>query len=252
MSADIRMHFGPQGSLLASARACEAEVFLEWFGNTRAQLDEEYRDYEDRSVFLVLADADDEVHAAVRLIAPGGRAGLKTVVDMGRRPWAIDGARAAAAVGVDLGSTWEVATLAVRTGSDAAGLRMSLALYHGLVSIARANRMSSLVAILDERVRRLLNSIGILMRPFPGTAAAPYLGSSASTPVYAHCAPVLANQRRHFPDAHRLVTLGVGLDGISVPPLPAFRLVPTRVPLTLPLSLEHAPLLGSHLVGSAR
>jgi hypothetical protein len=231
MSPDIQMHFDPVGSLLASARDCEAEVFLKWFGNTAEQIDQEYDPYEDNSVFLVLADRD-EVVAAVRLLAPGGRSGLKTLADVGREPWGVDGARAAAAVGMDLRSTWEIATLGARRGTAANGQRLSLALYHGLITVARVNRMSSFVAILDERVRRLLDSVGILTRPLPGTTTAPYLGSQASTPVYVHCAPTLENQRKHFPDAYRLVTLGIGLDGVTVPAPEAFRLRPRRTMLT--------------------
>lgn len=231
MSADTWMHFDAHGALLDSARECEAEVFLRWFGNTRDQLDEEYGPYEDSSVFLVLADDSGEVLGAVRLLIPGGRAGLKTLADVGRGPWGVDGARACAAVGLDLGSTWEIATLGVRQGTAASGLRLSLALYHGLITVARANRVTSFVAILDERVRRLLGSVGILTRPLPGTAPAPYLGSVASTPIYAHLTPMLENQRRQFPDAYRLVTLGIGLDGVAVPTLGAFRLrTPDPVP----------------------
>lgn len=226
MASDTWMHFDAQGALLASARECEAEVFLRWFGNTRQQLDAEYGPYEDSSVFLVIADERDEVLGAVRLLIPGGRAGLKTFTDIGDDPWAVDGSRATAAVGIDLGSTWEIATLGVRSGTDANGLRLSLALYHGLITVARANRVSSFVAILDERVRRLLASVGIVMRALPGTNTAPYLGSSASTPVFAHFTPMVENQRRQFPDAYRLVTLGIGLDGVAVPNLDAFRLRP--------------------------
>lgn len=257
MATDIWMHFDARGDLLTSARDCEAEVFLQWFGNTREQLDEEYGPYEDSSIFLVLADRNDNVVGAVRLIAPGGRAGLKTLVDVGDEPWGVDGARAAAAVGIDLASTWEIATLGVRGSSEATGVQLSLALYHGLITVARVNRMSSFVAILDERVRRLLNSVGMLTRPLPGTAIAPYLGSAASTPVYAHCGPLLENQRRKFPDAHRLVTLGVGLDGVAVPALDRFRLRPHETPdgaLLAPLDgsapdLETVVLNGSALVG---
>ena len=61
MSPDIQMHFDPGGSLLASARDCEAEVFLKWFGNTAEQIDREYSPYEDSSAFLVLADGDEPV-----------------------------------------------------------------------------------------------------------------------------------------------------------------------------------------------
>ena len=254
MSSEYWMHFDAQGSLLQSARECEAEVFLKWFGNTREQLGEEYDAYEDSSVFLAVADRHDEVVAAVRMLAPGGRAGLKTLADVGREPWAVDGRRAAGVVGLDLASTWEIATLGVRRDSDASGIQLSLALYHGLITVSRVNRMSSFVAILDERVRRLLSSAGILTRPLPGTTTAPYLGSTSSTPVYAHCAPLLENQRRRFPDAYRLVTLGIGLSGVTVPPLEAFRLRPheralgsttrERVP-----ALRALPLVGSALVG---
>lgn len=226
MPTDIWMHFDAQGSLLRAARDCEAEVFNKWFGNTREQLEQEYGPYEDSSVFLVLADRHGQVVGEVRLIAPGGCAGLKTLVDIGREPWAVDAARVAAAIGMDLGSTWEIATLGVRDGTEATGKQLSLALYHGLITVARVNQMSSFVAILDERVRRLLGSVGILTRPLPGTATAAYLGSAASTPVYAHCTPLLDHQRRMFPDAYRLVTLGVGLDGVAVPALDSFRLRP--------------------------
>ena len=224
MGSDVRMHFDVSGALLESARECEAEVFLRWFGNTREQLADEYGPYEDSSVFLVLADERDEVLGAVRLLVPGGRAGLKTLADVGREPWGVDGGRVTAAAGIDLRSTWEVATLGVRGGRTGNRVQLSLALYHGLMTVAQVNRMSSFVAVLDERVRRLLGSVGILTRPLPGTATAPYLGSTASTPVYAHFTPMLDNQRREFPDAHRLVTLGTGLDGIAVPGREAFLL----------------------------
>jgi len=248
MASDTRMVFDAQGALLESARDCEAEVFLRWFGNTRDQLDEEYGPYEDSSVFLVLADDHDDVMGAVRLIVPGGHAGLKTLVDVGQQPWGVDGQRASNAVGIDLGSTWEIATLGVRHGTAANGLRLSLALYHGLITVARANRVTSFVAILDERVRRLLGSVGILTRPLPGTAPAPYLGSESSTPIFAHFAPLLENQRRQFPDAYRLVTLGIGLDGVAVPHLDAFRL---RSDAGVPAANLRAPLTAVRADGSA-
>lgn len=239
MMVDYVMQFDPQGDVLESARECEAEVFLRWYGNTREQLDEEYGDYEDSSVFLTIADQGGVVVAAARLLAPGGSAGLKTLADVGRPPWSIDGRRSAAAVGLDLRSTWEVATLGTRLDAGVAN-RLSFALYHGLIAVQRANTMTSFVAVLDERVRRLLSSVGLTTRALPGTTAAPYLGSSSSTPVYTHCAPVLAVQRTTFPDAHRLIALGVGLDGIAVPEPAAFRLR-TRQPATAGAPWEVGP-----------
>jgi N-acyl-L-homoserine lactone synthetase len=229
MTTGLAMHFQVADRLLESALSCEAEVFLRWFGNTAGQLADEYGPYEDATGFLVVADRDDHVVGAVRLLAPGGRAGLTTLVDVGEPPWTVDGARSAAAVGIDLTSTWEVATLGVRRTSDADQVQLALALYHGLMTIAQVNRMSSFVAVLDERVRRLLSSVGIITQPLPGTTTAPYLGSGSSTPVYCHFGPMLENQRLRFPDAYRLVTLGIGLDGVSVPSRESFRLDRSRL-----------------------
>ncbi len=231
VATGLTMHFGPRGMLLDSALECEAEVFERWFGNTREELAHEYGAYEDATVFLVVADRHDTVVGAVRLLVPGGRAGLKTLTDVGREPWGVDGARAAAAVGLDLSSTWEVATLGVRRTPEAGRAQLSLALYHGLMTIAQVNRMTSFVAVLDERVRRLLSAVGIITHPLPGVTTAPYLGSGSSTPVYCHFTPMLENQRLRFSEAYRLVTLGIGLDGISVPPRESFGL--DRVPRRL-------------------
>lgn len=222
MAQVLTMHFDVTGDLLESARDCEAEVFLRWYGNTRAQLADEYGPYEDCSAFLCLADEHGDVLAAARLLAPGGAAGLKTLVDVGREPWGVDGARAVRAAGADLATTWDVATLGVREQRrDTA--RLALALYHGVAKVSQANAMSAFVAVLDNRVRRLLDSVGIISRSLPGTRSAPYLGSPESTPVYVVPTSVFDQQRRDFPEAYRLVTLGHGLDGIAVPDLEAFR-----------------------------
>jgi N-acyl-L-homoserine lactone synthetase len=231
MTTGLAMHFQVADRLLESALDCEAEVFLRWFGNTEQQLADEYGPYEDSTVFLVVADRTDHVVGAVRLLVPGGRAGLKTLVDIGEPPWRVDGAASAAAVGIDLSSTWEVATLGVRRTSDADRVQLALALYHGLMTTAQVNRMSSFVAVLDERVRRLLSSVGIITQPLPGASTASYLGSGSSTPVYCHFGPMLENQRVRFPDAYRLVTLGIGLDGVSVPARESFRLDRSRLGL---------------------
>jgi hypothetical protein len=233
VGTDLRLVFDPPDGLLKSARECEAEVFLRWFGNTRDQLAEEYGPYEDASVFVAVADDQDEVRAAARLLVPGGAAGLKTLADVENPPWGANGDRVVRALHLDLSSTWEVATLGARARTAAEGERLSMALYHALMTIAQVNDMSAYVAILDHRVRRLLSSVGILTRPLPGTFPTSYLGSESSVPVYAHYAPMRDAQRRRFPDAYRLVTLGAGLDGISVPGMEQFQLRPRlRVDLT--------------------
>jgi hypothetical protein len=89
--------------------------------------------------------------------------------------------------------------------------------------VGRANGISGLVAILDERVRRLLDSTGLVMHTLPGTRTAHYLGSDASTPIFAQATSLLDNQRRNAPEAFALLTGGQGLGGVAVPPLEEFR-----------------------------
>jgi len=224
MSVDAWMTFDPQGELLEAARDCEAEVFRTWYGNTRSQLEDEYGPYEDVTRFIALSDDRGDVVAAMRLLAPGGAAGLKTLADLQRDPWNVDGARSAAAAGLDLRSTWDVATIGTRRPAASSGVRYSLALYRGLLLATRANQISSLVAILDERVRRLLDSTGLVMRTLPGARTASYLGSESSTPIYGHTGVLVDNQRKNAPEAHALVTVGQGMDGIHFPPVESFRL----------------------------
>lgn len=237
----LRMAFDVDGALREAALVCEAAVFHAAYGNTRAELEAEYGAYDADSVFLVVAAGDDVV-GAVRLLPPGGAAGLKTLVELEREPWHVDGARSAAAAGLDPATTWEVATLGVRRDAGVPTSLVAAALYHGLITVCRANGMSAYVAVLDERVRRMLGAVGLASRALPGTSTAPYLGSAASTPVYTVCAPTLDAQRTQFPEAHRLVTLGVGLDGVDVPPFDEFRLrssrwTPTDLDLLTPAAL---------------
>jgi hypothetical protein len=229
----LHLRFDVRGAQLDAALDCEADVFLHWYGNTRAQLEEEYGPYAEQSAFISLADDDGEVVAACRLITPGPL-GLKSLVDIGGPPWNVDGQRAAAAAGLDLASTWDIATLGVRPRLGAGGMLAAAALYHGLVRVQRANQVRFAVSILDEKVRGLLASIGVRMRPIPGTTTAPYLGSAASTPVYGDCAAMIDSQRREQPDAYRLVALGVGLHGVEVPGDQAFRLREHDLVIQLP------------------
>jgi hypothetical protein len=209
--------FCPQGELLERTRACEARVFLDAYGNTEAELAEEYGPYEDSSCFIALTDSDGGVVGSCHLIRPSA-AGLKTVNDVSRSPWVIDGERAVRAAGADLSQAWDVATLAVRPGRGVTPLA-SAALYHGLVMATRANAVRWIVMMLDERARRLLAMAGFIARPIPGTRAAPYLGSPASTPLVGDVTAMIATQRRENPDAYRLMSTGIGLTDIHVPPL---------------------------------
>lgn len=219
----LRLTFDPTGDLLEAARGCEAAVFLRAYGNTREQLQDEYGAYEAASVYIALHDDAGEVLGMCRLIRPSA-AGLKTLHDAARPPWSVDVDRAVRAARLDLEQTWDVATLGCRRGLKGPGRLASAALFHGLVMAVRANGIRTAVMIIDERVRSLLGSAGMTGHTLPGTGPARYLGSAASTPVYRHCDQAFDQQRITNPDSFRLYTQGIGLDGISVPDLAAFRL----------------------------
>jgi len=242
MGAPLRLVFNPTGHLLASARRCEAAIFLRWYGNTPEQLAAEYDPYEASSVFVALADDQDDVLGIVRFVVPG-QAGLKTLNDVGMPPWNATPSRSAAAARIDPASTWDCATMGLRPDRSGSTARLSLALYHGLLLALRVNAVHTVIAVLDERARRLLSAIGLVVHAIPGTAARPYLGSVASTPVFAHLATGLDQQRRLAPEAHRLVTLGIGLDGVSAPDPNTFRWTqPTPVPAGATRRLVSTPV----------
>ena len=89
------------------------EVSFKYFGNTVEQMTEEYGNYDKALVFVTVTNSRDTVVAAARLITPGP-AGLKTLNDVARAPWYIDGSAAATAAGIDLSATWDIATVSVR------------------------------------------------------------------------------------------------------------------------------------------
>lgn len=234
----FRLVFRPEGELLEATRACEAEVFLRTYGNSEQELADEYGAYESASHFLALVGPAGDVVGACRLIAPGP-AGLKTVNDVRRVPWRVDGTRAVRAAGVDLSRAWDVATIAVLPRRGATPFA-SAALYHGLVQATRMNQVDWITMMLDERARRLLAAVGFVASTIPGTQGAPYLGSACTTPLVGDVARMIDQQRRTSPDAYRLISLGVGLDGVSVPAAEDFRVAPRPVPVT-PLSPAAAP-----------
>jgi hypothetical protein len=222
MPATLTLKFNVQGADLEAARACEADVFLSAFGNTRQQLEEEYAPYDDQSTFMSVCDDHGEALGACRLILPGP-VGLKTLNDVAREPWFIDGARSARAVGIDPASAWDIATVGVRDGFRGQGLMVAMGLYHGILRSTSVNEVPAVTAVMDDHVRRALGAFDYVYPALPGTSTSAYLGSLASTPVY-YLAGFLDIQRRRNPDAYRLLSLGIGLDGLSVPDVDSFRL----------------------------
>lgn len=220
LSRSLRLVFDATGVLGERARACEADVFREWFGNTAEQLEAEYARYEDSSVFVVVADEQDEVHGAMRLIRPGAT-GLKALHDIARAPWSVDPAAALAGAGLDPATTWEIASLGVRREARARGRGPFDALLYAVLAGMPANGADAVVAILDDSVNRVVAASGLTMRPLPGTGSAEYLGSPASTPVYASRATVA--REVVAPDVYRRTRLGIDIPGVTVPEAGAMR-----------------------------
>ena len=93
-TALLYLNFNVGGALLEAAKDCEEAVFLKAFGNTRAQLDDEYGPYGAQSVFATVSDENGFAVGACRIITPGP-AGLKTLNDVKGDPWFVDGERSA-------------------------------------------------------------------------------------------------------------------------------------------------------------
>lgn len=220
MSHPLRLVLDSQRRYYDAAVDCEAAVFGAWYDEAPDALHAGFSPWEDSAVFLVVADASGDVHAAARLIPPSA-AGFVTLNDIARPPWSVDAARSFAAAGLEGHLNWDVATMGARPRATG-GPNLAAALYHGLIRTTLANGLSSFTAILEHRVRRMLNMVGIHTQTLPGTSPQPYYGSTSSTPVYARMGPMLDRQRRELPDAHRLLTLGVGLRGVAVAPLQDF------------------------------
>ena len=230
-SVTLEMTFDPQGERLDAALDCEATVFFETYGNTREQWHEEYGPYDRASTFLSISESGGDVIAVCRLIMPGA-AGLKSLDDMSREPWLVDGYRSARSVGVEMATTMDIATIAVRKGLRGPSRVASMAIYYGMLMATRVNNLPNVVMIMDERARRLSSSIGFITQALPGTEPGPYLGSPKSTPLWANVPKMIDNQRHLNPDGFRLVSEGVGLSAIALPSRSDF-LLRDRTPLVV-------------------
>jgi hypothetical protein len=211
----LRFVLDPGGDELTAALECEADVFLRTYGNTVDEFAIEYGPYTDSTGFMTVLDEHGQALATTRFIAPGP-AGLKTLNDIRRQPWNVDGLRSARAAGFDPSRTWDIATVAVRPDSGRGGL-CAAALYHGIAAAALANGIDYIVMIMDRRARRLLSASGMQTQTLPGTNEGEYLGSRTSTPLWADLRTMFDLQRRSAPDAYRLIFQGLGLDGITLP-----------------------------------
>lgn len=198
-----------------AARACELAVFGRRYGNTAAQLRAEYGPYEGTTSFGAVLSPDGRAAGAVRLLH-GAPSELKTLRDAAGPPWDLPVGLACFTAGIDLDTTWDVATFGV--DAEAAGGRnrtVTHALFAVMFSAFRDNGVTAFVAVLDAGARRPIAALGVETTDLPGTSPAPYLGSPASVPVYARLADLHVAHTRRFPRLHDQVFHGQGIDGVD-------------------------------------
>lgn len=195
-------------------RQLERAVFLETFGDTPELLAAEYDAYEASSVFFVVVDHRRRRAAGVMRVILPSPVGLKSLNDMARG-WArsADDAIEATEGAPRTGAVWDVATLAVDPeyrGNAAAGL-VSLSLYQALFMTGVRWGNEFLVAVLDVAVLRMLQwQLANLFRSFEGVAAAPYLGSKASRPVWCDISEWRERLQAARPELYELFFEGTG------------------------------------------
>ncbi len=178
----LHLRFAPLRETPQEVLDCELSVLGHAYGDTPELLEEAYGRYREDTAFVSLWWRDEAV-GFVRFIRPG-RHELKTLADIRKEPWGVDGAGIARGLGVDLDRTWDLATIGVRRHDREVPARATPALVRGFAEVLRANDVEWLIAIVDETARRLMSMYGIRSLPLPGTRAEEYMGSPACQPAF--------------------------------------------------------------------
>jgi hypothetical protein len=221
IDADARQPFGAYVFLADEpaaelGRSVERAVFLEAFGNTPELLAAEYGPYEASSLFFTVLDHRRLRPAGViRIIVPTAHGpGLKTLNDL-EPVWheSAESILSHSGIGLSLGRTWDIATLAIDPGyrSAAATGLVAMGLYQSIVRTGEALGVEWMVAILDRAVFRM--SKARFHQPFFALAEGrPYLGSPDSLPIYG----CVSDWRRRLaiedPAIHGIIYEGVGIE----------------------------------------
>lgn len=214
---------GPDEELAAEARALEATVFYETFGNTPDMLAAEYGPYEDTSVFIVVIDNHRARTAGMIRLILDGHGSLKSMTDIADEPWSMPLDRALAGAGItdlDTAEALDVTTLAVHPeyrGASTSGL-VSLALYQAVVQTAVAGGFRWLVTILDVVVLELINgSTQAPFRFYPGVGPMRYLDSPSSVPVWCDFVEYEPRLRAADPAMGEILFDGTGMEAAISP-----------------------------------
>jgi hypothetical protein len=197
-------------------RLLERSVFLEAFGNTEDDLKEEYRIYEESSLFILVLDHLRHLPAGVIRVVRPSPVGFKSLNDL-QPTWGESAAVLMERTGLNFPpeKIWDVATLAVppEYRARAVGGLVGMGLYQTLTMAARASRIELLVTILDMPVFRMLRwKMRMIFAGYRGIGPKSYLGSVASMPSWCD----LLHADRHLAsvdsDLHGILFKGVGLE----------------------------------------
>ena len=206
------------------ARAVEAEVFLESFGNSAQQLHAEYSPYDWRSFFFCVIDHRRLIPAgAMRVVIPSERGARSKTFDDIQLHWGQEASALTCRNGlrIPIGEIWDIATLAVSRdyrGRATSGM-VALGLYQAFTMTSQASGIDWNVAILDATAYRFANwHFKDTFAPFDGLDAAPYLGSASSIPVWCQLSDWQAKLFDHNRVLHDLVFEAVGF-GPALKPL---------------------------------
>lgn len=196
-------------------RYVERSVFFEAFGNSPELLGEEYGRYETASAFICIVDHLRNRPAGMMRILLPSPVGFKSLNDI-EPVWGESPELLMSRTGIVLPpeSTWDIATLAVSAdyrGKASTGL-VSMGLYQTLGMVAPRCGIDWLVAILDAVVHRILRKLKMPFAGFKGIGPLPYLGSSASLPVWCNIAEMKTHLAVSDPDLHAAYFEGVGLE----------------------------------------
>lgn len=195
------------------AREVEVEVFGEFFDNDEGLMRQEYRKYEESSVFIVIVDHKSKKPAGVMRLISNSESGLKSLNDLAGSPWnkPIDEIFIENEISEnDLDTTLDIATLAVRKDYRSK-TEVSVALYHALRIHTINTETTEFVTILDDKVLELLASIGCHFNKYKGVQSASYLDSPSSTPVYTSYQQMMDRWEADNMDTYKYIALGEGL-----------------------------------------
>ncbi len=211
----LRVHLAGTEIEREAARVFEAEIFQAEYGCTRETHDHDYGPWEPWTRFLLISDLDRRDHplvGMVRLIGPGPL-GSQTLNAAGGEPWSVPAAIAMDVAAVAWESTWDVATIAVR--QNPGERRVGLLAWQSIVKFALVNEVAAMAAVLDVRVRAVMESLGLFVTDLPGCTPQPFEGSAASVPVVRAIPALLADLAARRPDNYELMTTARPLVGVS-------------------------------------